>query len=44
VPRHPICEAIQPQEQTYSQVEGVQPVEAPSNEPQQPITIKIPFH
>jgi hypothetical protein len=31
--QHPICEAIQPQEQPRSQVEGVQSVEVPNNEP-----------
>jgi hypothetical protein len=35
---------VQPQEQTHSEVEGIQPVEAPSNELQQPITAKVPFH
>jgi hypothetical protein len=33
-PQQPIREAIQSQEQTCSQAEGVQLVEAPNNEPQ----------
>ncbi len=35
---------VQPQEQTRSQAEGVQPVEARSNELQQPIMAEVPFH
>jgi hypothetical protein len=39
-----VCEAVQPQEQTRFQAEGIQLVEAPNNEPQQLGTRKIPFH
>jgi hypothetical protein len=35
MPQQPVCEVVQPQEQTHFQVKGVQPVEAPNNEPQQ---------
>jgi hypothetical protein len=35
---------VQLQKQTHSQVKGVQSVEAPSNELQQPITTEVPFH
>jgi hypothetical protein len=43
-PQQLVCEVIQSQEQTHSQAEGVQLVEIPSNEPQQLVTIEIPFH
>jgi hypothetical protein len=39
-----VCEVVQPQEQPHSQARGVQPIEAPSNELQQPIIINILFH
>ncbi len=35
---------VQPQEQPHFQAKGIQPVEAPSNEPQQPITVDVHFH
>jgi hypothetical protein len=35
---------VQPQEQPCFQAEGIQPVEAPNNEPQQPVTTYVPFH
>ncbi len=44
VPQQSICEVIQSQEQTHSQAKGLQLVEAPSNEPQQLVMEKIPFH
>jgi hypothetical protein len=33
-----VREVVQPQEQTCFQIEGVQPVQVPSNEPQQFVT------
>ncbi len=35
---------VQPQEQPHFQAKGIQPVEAPSNEPQQPVIANVPFH
>ncbi len=35
---------IQSQEPTHSQAEGIQPVDAPSNEPQQPVKASFVFH
>jgi len=35
---------VQPQEQIRSQIEGAQSLEAPNNEPQQPIMAKVPSH
>jgi len=34
MPQQPICEVVQPQEQTHFKAEGVQQVEVLSNEPQ----------
>jgi hypothetical protein len=36
--QQPVHKVIQPQEETHFQAEGIQLVEIPSNEPQQPIT------
>jgi hypothetical protein len=35
---------IQSQEPTHSQAEGIQPIDAPSNEPQQPVTAYFVLH
>jgi hypothetical protein len=35
---------VQPQEQPCFQVDEIQPVENPNNEPQQHVMIDIPFH
>jgi hypothetical protein len=44
VPHQPIREMVQPQEQPCFQAEGIQLVDVPNNEPQQPIMTYLPFH
>jgi len=42
--QQPIHEVVQPQEQPCFQAKGIPPIEAPNNEPQQRITVEVPFH
>jgi hypothetical protein len=39
-----VHEVVQPQKQPSFQVEGIQSIEAPNNEPQQPVTTYVSFH